>query len=221
MLWYYKNKQCFEYPSQELITNPLTERFHKSVYEKSDEMELYYSLGYMKENAINNLSVIFPIEDLSVNYGNSRDFDIKFCDSQQIPYRYENRSGGCMVLFPGNIITYSVYTSNNFLRQHKFLKDMVSWLKEKDITAATDNNDLMINGKKIVGTVSETLPDPYRGWIYFATQISVNIDAKLINQICLKPTLKVPGALSDYGITTEEVMEWTRDWFDKHRNWEG
>lgn len=217
MLWYFKNKQSFDYPSNELINNSLTQRFRNSVYENSNEMELYYALQYMKENNISALSVVFPIEDLSVNYGQEGDINKEFCDSNNIHYRYENRSGGCMVLFPGNIITLDVYPTDNFLRQHAYLNELVDYLKSKNINATTNNNDLMIDGKKIIGAVSETLPKPYKGWVYFAVSISINADSDLIDQICLKPMNKVPGTLSNYGITTEEIFNWTLDWFERNK----
>ena len=214
MIWYFNNKkQSFEYPLNKEIGNPLTKRFCKSVYENSNEMELYYMLQYMKENSINKLSVVFPIIDLSVNYGNEDDINREFCDKNNIHYRYENRSGGCMVFFPNNIITLDIYPTDNFLRQHKYLNDLVEYLKRKGINATTDNNDLMIDNKKIIGAVSENLPAPYNDWVYFGTAISINSDAELIDKICKKPMKKIPGSLSDYGITTKEIIDFTLRWF--------
>lgn len=217
MLWYYKNKQPYLYPSQKILDNPLTQRFRNSVYEDSNEMELYYALQYMKENNITDLDVIFPIEELSVNYGRENDINKDFCNQENIHYRYENRAGGCMVLFPNNMITCSIYPSDNFLRQQKFLQNFTEWLQSKDIKALTNGNDIMINNKKVVGAVSETLPEPYKGWIYFGTQISINANADLISKICTKPSIKIPGALSDYNITIDEAMEWILNWFNSHK----
>lgn len=217
MVWYFNNEQAYEYPTNQIIDNLLTQRFHKSLYENSNEMELYYALQYMKENNIQNLSVIFPIKDFSINYGNENDINHEFCTVNNLHYRYENRSGGTMVFFPGNIVTCEIFTTDNFLRQHQFLNDFVNWLKIKNINATTNNNDLLIDNKKVIGAVSETLPEPYNNWVYFGLSISINSNSELINQICTKPMKKIPGALSDYGITTDEVMEWTLDWFDKHQ----
>lgn len=217
MLWYFKNKQCYEYPLNQILNNSLTQRFHKSVYENSNEMELYYALYYMKENFISALSVIFPIEDLSVNYGVENDINKEYCDNNNIHYRFEQRSGGCMVLFPGNIITLDVYPADNFLKQHAFMHDFVDYLQTKGINATTNNNDLIINGKKVIGSLSEMLPEPYKGWMYFALSVSINIDENLISNVCTKNSVKTPGALSDYGITTEEVMNWLLEWFDAHK----
>lgn len=216
MIWYFNNESAFQYPSDQKIDNALTRKFKDSVYSDSDEMELYYSLWYMKRYNIPALTVIFPIEELSVNYGNEEDINKEFCDINSIKYRYENRSGGCMVLFPGNIIIQDVYPTDNFLRQHAFLGDLVEYLQAKGINAVTNNNDIMVDGRKVVGAVSETLQGNYKGWVFFGLSISINADAELIDKICTKEMAKVPGALSDYGISAEEIMEFSLDWFDRH-----
>lgn len=220
MLWYFKNKQCYEYLNN-LISNELTDRFYDSVYGNSSEMELYYALAYMKEHSISALSVIFPITELSVQYGREEDINKEFCDNNQIHYRYEERGGGCMVFYPDTIIFLDIYPTDNYLRQHHFTNDFVNFLIQKGINATTNNNDVMIDNKKVIGTISEILPAPYNDWVYFGASISINSDAELIDKICTKPMNKTPGALSDYGITTDEVVEWTLEWFDKHKNWEG
>lgn len=217
MIWYFKNRTAYEYPSGNKVSNPLSSRCRNSLYEDSNETELYYALSYLKSNKAPSITVVFPVEDLSVNYGNEEDLNKKFCDANKIQYRYENRSGGSIVFFPGNIVTFDVYPTNNFLRQHEFLNDLVKYLNSKGIKAVTNNNDIMVDGKKVVGAVSETLTGDYKGWVYFGVSISVNADAKLIDQICTKEMVKVPGALSDYGITTEDMMKFTLDWFDSHR----
>lgn len=218
MLWYFKNRQAYDYSTSQLINNTLTSRFHKCIYEQSDEMELYYSLNYMKENNIPAITVVCPLEELSVNYGNNNDINKKYCDSHSILYRYENRSGGCMVLFPGNIIIHDVRPAITFTLQYQFLEDFANWLKSLNIdNVEATGNDVLINDKKVIGAVSESLLGPYLGLMFCGISISINSDIELIDNICTKEMVKIPGALSDYGITTEEVMQWTLDWFDKHQ----
>ena len=217
MLWYFKNKKCYEYPSNILIDNSLSQRFYNSVYENSSEMEFYYSLAYMKNNNIPALTAVFPINELSVNYGGQLDINKNFCDKNGIHYRYLERKGGCMVFFPGNIIIEDVFPIDNQLRQHKYVQDFVQWLGTKSIIAGTNNNDVLINGKKVIGTTSAMLPFPYEEYVYLFISISINSNAELIDKICTKPMNKIPGALSDYGITTEEVMKWTLNWFNSHQ----
>lgn len=217
MIWYFKDEVAYEFPSGKEVSNDLTKRYRNSVYEDSDEMELYYALAWMKENKIDKMSVVFPVKDLSVQYGNEEDINKDYCKKGGVHYRYENRSGGSIVLFPGNIIFLDIYPTNNFFRQHEFLGDLVKYLQARGIKAVTNNNDIMVDGKKVVGAVSETLVGDYKGWVYFGATISVNADAKLIDQICTKQMNKIPGSLSDYKITTEDMMKFTLDWFDSHR----
>lgn len=216
MIWYFKDNKCYEYPSNQQVTNSLTDRFHQSVYENSDEMEIYYSLQYIKDNLISNLSVVFPLDKLSVNYGFNNDINFEFCNKNNIHYRYEERGGGCMVLFPGNIIIQDVYRGFDLERLNQFMRDFTEWLEIHGLNAICNGNDVLIDENKIMGTVGYVLPNPYNGWTYFLVSISINSNFDLINNICLKPTLKLPGALSDYGITTEEVMNWTLNWFNEH-----
>lgn len=216
MLLYFKDKNFYEYPNT-IVSNELTDRFYKSVYTNSSEMELYYALTYMKEHSISVLSAIFPITELSVQYGREEDINKEFCDNNHIHYRYEERGGGCMVLCPDTIIFLDIYPTDNYLRQHSFVNEFVKWLKQKGIDAFTNNNDVMIGNKKVIGTISEILPKPYNNWVYFGAVISINSDPDLINQICTKPMIKVPGALFDYGLTTEEVMNWTLEWFNANQ----
>ena len=179
------------------------------------------SNSYMWRNGIKNAACVVPIEDLSVNYGRDGDIDFDYCDEHGIPYFFIDRKGGAIVLFPGNIAVDAIYSVSSCNLAIMFLEDMVQFLEARNINASIEGNDLMVDGKKIVGAVGQPLPTPFDGYSYMGFSISINSDAELIDKICTKPMNKVPGALSDYGITTEEVMEWTLEWFDKHRNWEG
>lgn len=217
MIWFFNKGICYDFISNQKISNDLTKRFHNSVYENSSEMELWFALEYMKKNDINKLSVVLPIDELSVQYGDQNDFNKEYCDENNILYRYERRQGGCMVLFPNNILIFDIRPVEEYQITTSFETDFVSFLQNKHLNADIDKNDILIDNKKIMGQVAFPLPSPCEGLLYLGAQISINSDSELINQICTKPMKKIPGALSDYGITTEEVMQWTLDWFDRHQ----
>ena len=217
MLWYYKNKQSYLYPSHIKYTDDLTELTRKKHYENSQEDSIIPSLMLIKQQGITNAACIVPIEDLSVNYGVNKDVDFDFCDKNEIPYFFINRKGGAIVLFPGNIAVDAIFTAGSCNIAWDFLKDMVEYLKQKAIDAYLDGNDLMVSGKKVIGAVGEILPEPFNKYVYTGFSISINTDVELINQICTKPMEKIPGALSDYGITTEEVINWLLEWFNAHQ----
>lgn len=218
MIWYFKDEIAYEYPSNEMISNDLTRRYHNSVYEDSDEMEIYYALAWMKRQGLGWMTVVFPLKDLSVQYGDDMDIDMDYCREHGIHCRYEKRPGGSLVLFPGNIIFLDISPVESPRRFVEFAQEFIMYLRGKGVNASMDGNDIMANGKKVVGAISTSLPTPYEGWVYFGASISINSDAELIDKICTKHMEKVPGALSDYGITTEEIMNFLLMWFDTHRS---
>lgn len=218
MLWYYNNKQSYIYPSREPYSDELTELTRKKHYENSQEDSIVPSLIYMWRHGIENAACVVPIEDLSVNYGRDGDIDFDYCDEHGIPYFFIDRKGGAIVLFPGSIAVDAIYSVPSCNMAMMFLEDMVQFLEMRGINASIEGNDLMVDGKKIVGAVGQPLPTPFDGYSYMGFSISINSDAELIDRICTKPMEKVPGALSDYGITTQEVMDFLLVWFDTHRS---
>lgn len=217
MLWYYKNKQSYLYPSNEYHVDELTELTRKKHYENSQEDSIVPSINFMRNNNIINAACVVPVEDLTVNYGRAADVDIEFCDNHNIPVFYIDRSGGAIVLFPGNVAIDAVYSTTSYQMMFDFLSSFKKYLKEKNIKSDIDGNDLIVEGKKVVGAVGEVLPAPFSGLTYIGVSISLNSDPELISKICTKDSVKVPGALSDYGVTTEEVIEFALEWFNKHR----
>lgn len=71
------------------------------------------------------------------------------------------------------------------------------------ITMTLSGNDHMVDGKKVIGHGSRM----FDGVLYTAIHIAIHTDLPLIQQICTKPMAKTPGALSDYGVTTEFVVQ--------------
>ena len=70
------------------------------------------------------------------------------------------------------------------------------------ITMTLSGNDHMVDGKKVIGHGSRM----FDGVLYTAIHIAIYTDLSLIRQICTKPMAKIPGALSNYGVTTDFVI---------------
>ena len=64
-----------------------------------------------------------------------------------------------------------------------------------------DGNDYMVNGRKVIGCGSRM----HDGVLYTAMHIAIHSNVELVRKICTKRMSKVPGALSEYGVTTEFV----------------
>lgn len=113
-------------------------------------------------------------------------------------------AGGCIVAFPGNIEVghFSKDLDNAFLE--KLTKAMIEMLESRGLSTSKDNNDILIDG---IYKVYSTSKAAYNGAIAFSgAHISINCDAEVVRGICTKPMVKIPRGLSDYGLTTEEVL---------------
>ena len=77
------------------------------------------------------------------------------------------------------------------------------YLKQKGLNSVRcDNNDVLVDNFKVASGAEAILPT---GLLYICYQISINQDLEVIKYACTKPMIKVPKALSEYGITTEEI----------------
>lgn len=113
-------------------------------------------------------------------------------------------AGGCIVAFPGNVELghFSKDLDNTFIE--RLTEAVLRVLENKGLYVTKDNNDLLINGVYKVFSTSRAI---YNKSIAFsAVHISINCDTDIVRKICTKPMVKIPKGLSEYGITTEEVL---------------
>ena len=110
-----------------------------------------------------------------------------------------HHNGGCFVSFKGDfVIAYFGEESNiqYFLDncRDRFVDKLREVLPNEDIKI--DNNDILINNRKISGASSSD---------YVGFFIGYNPDINIINEICNKEMGKIPGGLKDY--ISEEDLE--------------
>lgn len=215
MIWYFKDKSTYLYPSNEPYEDSFTKLTYDKHYNYSAADSIVPSLEYMETHRIKQACCVVPIENLSVNYGNSEDINKEYCDINNIPYFYIDRVGGTIVLFQGNVVGDAIYAIESADIVSDFIKEFTAYLTGFGLSSNFDGNDILVDNKKIVGLVYKPI---IKNYYYFGVSISINADINLIKNICTKPMKKIPGALSDYGITTDEVMEFVLDWFHRHMN---
>lgn len=93
-----------------------------------------------------------------------------------------------------------------------FVPAFRDFLINKGLNASIDNNDMMIDGFKVAsGTEGET-----NGWRYLGYQISLNQDIEVIKKVCKKPMVKMPKGLSDFGVTTDEVVDFCNNFWKNY-----
>ena len=129
----------------------------------------------------------------------------EFVESNNIKTVRMGNSGGCIVAFPDNLEMgyFSKDVDGTFLE--RLTNQVVDYLKSRGLNVSLDNNDVLIDGTYKVFSTSKA---KYNGTLLFgAIHVSINCDAELVDKICSKPMKKIPKGLSEYGITSDEMLD--------------
>ncbi len=167
-------------------------------------------------NGEENKTLYWVYDDTAVNYGNQKDCNLEWCKEHNIEANDAKRNGGCIVSAKGNINMVDIRDfDNKFWYSSYVLKRFVIFLISKGLPARYDKNDVMIGKYKIASGISTIITTNCKRQ-YSGIQISINQDYEIIKNVCTKKLMKVPKALSDYGITTEDVENWINDTFGEN-----
>ena len=116
--------------------------------------------------------------------------------------------GGSIVNMPGDLSICITAWGNSELAP-KIVDHAAEWLAERGISITRDENDVLADGKKVISWARATT---LQGWCQSVVHFSVGaMDLELVQAICTKPMVKVPGALSLYGITADMIWNEIKD----------
>lgn len=122
---------------------------------------------------------------------------------------FVGHAGGSILLFPEDI-GFTWIINKSILPD--ILKDILEYLKKFNDKIVLEGNDVMLDDKKLFGTM--TLGEgPYYEGMFF----SFNINLEVIKQVCLKPMKKEPYGLSNLGITPEDIEKLIKDLCTKYK----
>lgn len=152
-------------------------------------------------------------EDTEVNYSGD-DCDLEACKELGIPAYHSRDDGGCIVNFKGTINIADFRKAKEWVF-HAFCKDFAEWLKGKGLNAEYDTNDVLIDGYKVASGFGYNLAPDYQRQ-YTGLGMFFNSDPDIIRRICKKPMDKEPKGLEQYGITTDDCVEFMEAWFEKY-----
>ena len=157
------------------------------------------------------------LEKTEALYGGENTIDKEWCDKNNIPYSQGEliQFTGCIIAVKGNLtLDIKKKSYGGEAAGDKFSKALCEYLKRKGLnTVRQDNNDVLVDDYKVASCAEVSLPDGYE---YIAYQISINQDLNAIKHACLKPMVKAPKGLGEYGITTEEMVEFCKDYWSKN-----
>ena len=176
----------------------------------SDYKEAYVYLQNVLQNE-SEAKFIAVINDTVVHYGPEGGFDQEKAKELRLDCYNIRKGGGAMVTSPGDVVfCYATKNKGGIINEllAPFIKNK---LLELGIQCEGVGNDLIINERKCSGFMCVDI-----GSIrYYGGHFSINCNLDLIKQICTKPMKKIPGGLAEYGVTTEQMIEWISEFFDK------
>lgn len=112
--------------------------------------------------------------------------------------------GGSIVNMPGDL-SICITTWGNSELAPKIVDHAAEWLAERGINITRDENDVLADGKKVISWARAIT---LQGWCQSVVHFSAGaMDLELVREICTKPMKKIPGALSDYGITADMIWD--------------
>ena len=155
-------------------------------------------------------------EGLLVNFGDNyfcgcgkhSNLREEVCDNLNIPILRANYLGGTIVIFPGDLSIMEVKRGHSTFGA-KTIQCLCDYLRSKGLPVFVDNNDLLLSD--VDNRVAYKVASYGSNWVGAMTEtgihVSINTDVELIKSICVKPMVKVPGALGQYGITAQELWQ--------------
>ena len=138
----------------------------------------------------------------------SNDVNYEYCQSHNIDVISSFNMGGTIVSNTGDI-DMAIFKQDGWDVGRTLLTKIYEWLANKNINAKVMGNDIIVDEKyKVVSFASINTGDKF---IYTCVHISFNPNVELIGNICSKEMIKVPKALTEYGITQQQIIDFIKE----------
>lgn len=161
-------------------------------------------------------TAIVVLEKTEAIYGADDSCNTEWCDANNVPYAHQGKlqGGGCIVGVKGNIFVDAKRKFNGGVcLSDKFSIALCNELLSRGLKSARcDNNDVLVDGYKVASGCESSIGD----YQYMGFQISINQDLDVIKGACNKEMVKVPKGLGEYGITTEDMVEFCEKYWSEN-----
>lgn len=176
------------------------------VYNHKDAfVHLNYILKFQKED-----SFIAVFTEPAVHYGEDLQFDENKVHELNLETFNLQRKGGAIIASPGDIVYCFTSKEENSRFNAELRKFLAKKLTDRCINIEQIKNDLLVNDKKCFGFMHQKIGKLH----FYGGHISINCNLELIKELCTKEMIKMPGGLGEYNITSEDVIEWLKEfWF--------
>lgn len=153
--------------------------------------------------------ILMPqLNSISAWRGLDTPVDFNLCKELGVEVYEVGAPGGIIVTSPNDFSIEILIPENIDINDQCFLEKFKTYYDKYFDNVEINNNDILINGKKIQGSGSVRA----NGMYLFMTQVSFEDHFDIINQICQKKSSKQPGIIDSTILSKqmlqEEVLSW-------------
>lgn len=157
---------------------------------------------YLKQDKI----FISHNNEMYVLRSTENDLNEEYCKEHNITIIDINHEGGTIVLDKTAIGLAYIGYDKTLTHQRNVMLRIADWICSKGVDAKYIDNDIIIDGYKVCSAGTRA----FDTFTYTTIHFSLHNDPGIISQVCLKPMLKIPRGLSDYGIKEEDVLDFVK-----------
>lgn len=146
-------------------------------------------------------TTFFPYASRKFIWHGNEEIDLELCNSLDIDILTLDYFGGNIVSGPEDFSMGFLVPKTIDVTFEYVLNRFASFYKKYFDDVVIDNNDILINGNKVQGSICFD----GNGMFFFGTAISFTDRTDLIKKICKKESTKIPGFI-DSNILSKEVL---------------
>jgi len=145
-------------------------------------------------------------------YATEDSYNHEYCEKNDIMATYLPYAGGVICMTPDDLEVFISIKEPPTTLCDIILAKLVAWVqKGTSLPVTLTGNDILVDGKKVFGMARFGMAS----MTVLVFHISFNIDIEMIQNICLKPMVKIPSSITDYGSYTKEdfiseMISWLR-----------
>ena len=218
---WFGGEPLYNFKAIDIICNILKEFGYNNLEDYNNDKKLFQlsQLNFTEVHTTSNVAfetirniliaedpvLLFEKHETPFIYHGDEDYNIEGARASNITVYEGGYAGGTIVGDVGDLSIGIFLPIEIDLNSKFFLNKIAEILNKYNTPAVVDNNDIMVNNRKIIGT-STLSTDNYFGFVAY---VSFSDKTELIKQVCGN-NLKQPGFLIN--ITVEELEEELRQW---------
>lgn len=194
----------------------LEQYFTDKIDYQINQLEVYKYTGNMLNipKEINNAiasktpTIFLPYAKRRFIWHGNEEIDMDLCSELNIDILTLNYFGGNIVSGPGDFSMGLLVPKTIDVTFEYFLNRYANFYKKFFSDVTIDNNDILINNKKIQGSIFFDSNDMY----FFGTAISFIDRTNLIKKICKKQSVKIPGYINKNILSKDTLYREVSSW---------